>query len=335
MKYLHEKNCPVGPTICYDAIPHLDCLQYSFEVLNAPLNNSELEHAVQTLSEECLKYLIDKGVTWPDGYHKWGYPMETFAEMLAESGEKIRELKLAIKYQCELDENVCAAAAGKNDVYLLKFLHENGCPWDAGTTQRAVDAKAMECLKYAHENGCAWNFHCCSLAAKHRSTTVLEYLYENGCPTRSDTIYSAAEKKSFECLKFAHEHGCEWHPKTLTRAVVVQDVWNFSKADQITESVKILQYARERGCPWNDEVAVMATMTGNLPALKWLHENGAPWPAAICKEAINSNQKECLEYIHSQDDCPYPKCYKSKSYVPRIASILSDDEEGASFDGLF
>jgi hypothetical protein len=102
MKYLHEKNCPVGPTICYDAIPHLDCLQYSFEVLNAPLNNSELEHAVQTLSEECLKYLIDKGVTWPDGYHKWGYPMETFAEMLAESGEKIRELKLAIKYQCKM-----------------------------------------------------------------------------------------------------------------------------------------------------------------------------------------------------------------------------------------
>jgi hypothetical protein len=71
MKYLHEKNCPVGLAICYDAIPHLDCLQYAFEVLNAPLDrNTELEHAVQTLSEECLKYLIDKGVTWPDGYQK-------------------------------------------------------------------------------------------------------------------------------------------------------------------------------------------------------------------------------------------------------------------------
>jgi hypothetical protein len=100
MKYLHEKNCPVGLNICYDAIPHLDCLQYALEVLKAPLDrNIELKHAVLELSEECLKYLIDKGVTWPDCNQKWVYSME---EVFAENGDVFREIKLAVKYKCKI-----------------------------------------------------------------------------------------------------------------------------------------------------------------------------------------------------------------------------------------
>jgi hypothetical protein len=104
MKYLHEKNCPLGPKICHDAIPSLECLKYALEVLHAPLDrNTELEQAVLTLSEECLIYLIGKGLKWPTCYEKWRYHMETFAEMLAESRDKVRELKLAVKYKCRLD----------------------------------------------------------------------------------------------------------------------------------------------------------------------------------------------------------------------------------------
>ncbi len=101
MKYLHEMNCPVGTGLCRKAIPHLDCLKYAFEVLAARIDKGiELEDAALELSEECLEYLIDKGLTWPTCYEKWGYSMPTFVQMLIES-DSVREAKLALKYNCK------------------------------------------------------------------------------------------------------------------------------------------------------------------------------------------------------------------------------------------
>lgn len=100
MQYLHELNCPVKPGICRAAIPHLNCLKYAFEVLNVPIDvGFELEDAVFKQSEECLQYLVDKGIRWPTSYQKWGYSTETFAQMLIEA-KKVREVKLALKYKC-------------------------------------------------------------------------------------------------------------------------------------------------------------------------------------------------------------------------------------------
>ena len=36
----------------------------------------------------------------------------------------------------------------------LKYLHENGCPWNEGTCSFVALRGHLECLKYAHENGC-------------------------------------------------------------------------------------------------------------------------------------------------------------------------------------
>lgn len=103
MKYLHEKNCPVGKEICHDAIPSLECLKFAFEVLHAPLDrNVELENAAYKGSEECLIYLLEKGLKWPTCYEKWGYWTETFAEVALAQDGLVRQLKLALKYKCTL-----------------------------------------------------------------------------------------------------------------------------------------------------------------------------------------------------------------------------------------
>ena len=37
---------------------------------------------------------------------------------------------------------------------MLKYAHENGCPWDERTCESAADYGHLDVLKYARENGC-------------------------------------------------------------------------------------------------------------------------------------------------------------------------------------
>ena len=36
----------------------------------------------------------------------------------------------------------------------LKYLHENGCPWDSGTCYYAANNEHWDCLQYAVDNKC-------------------------------------------------------------------------------------------------------------------------------------------------------------------------------------
>ena len=45
-------------------------------------------------------------------------------------------------------------AATEGHLDCLKYLYENGCPWDEMTTYGAVIGGHLDCLKYAYENGC-------------------------------------------------------------------------------------------------------------------------------------------------------------------------------------
>jgi len=40
----------------------------------------------------------------------------------------------------------------------------------------------LECLKYLYENGCPWNKNSCERASFNGHIEVLKYLLEKGCP---------------------------------------------------------------------------------------------------------------------------------------------------------
>jgi len=62
-------------------------------------------------------------------------------------------------------------------------------------------------MKYLHENGCPWNEECCENASKTGHLEVLKYLHENKCPyvskniQRIDNIFSNVNKKAEKRLK--------------------------------------------------------------------------------------------------------------------------------------
>ena len=61
---------------------------------------------------------------------------------------------------------------------MLKYAHENGCPWDELTCEWAASNGHLDVLKYAHENGCPWDGVTWVTAAE----SVREWLRDNGCP---------------------------------------------------------------------------------------------------------------------------------------------------------
>ena len=40
---------------------------------------------------------------------------------------------------------------------VLKYAHEDACPWNEYTTEAAAEAGHLEVLKYAREGGCPWD----------------------------------------------------------------------------------------------------------------------------------------------------------------------------------
>jgi hypothetical protein len=69
-----------------------------------------------------------------------------------------------------------------NQVECLKFLVENGCPWNEWACYWAAYYNFLDCLKYLHESGCHWNEETCFTAFDHNNKECLKYLIDNECP---------------------------------------------------------------------------------------------------------------------------------------------------------
>ena len=97
---------------------------------------------------------------------------------------------------------------------LVKYLVDQGCPWDAYTCDWAALNKTpvgFEILQWLHEQDCPWDEWTCYLAAGNEaphSFEMLKWLYEQDCPWDDWTCRAAAANPalhSFEMLKWLYE----------------------------------------------------------------------------------------------------------------------------------
>ena len=61
----------------------------------------------------------------------------------------------------------------------VKYLHENGCPWNEKSCVAASRNGHLEILKYLHENGCYWNELSCKAAYENGHLEIIKYLCAN------------------------------------------------------------------------------------------------------------------------------------------------------------
>jgi hypothetical protein len=180
-----------------------------------------------------------------------------------------------------------AALAGHLEC--VKYLHENGCPWDERTCTEAAQGGQLECLRYMHENGCPWDEDTCHAAAEFGNLECLKYALENGCPCDDETCDAAAFRGHLECFKYLHENGATWDKDTITAAAA-------------GGHLECLKYLHENGCPWYVWTCAAAA-EGHLECLKYAHQNGCPWDERVCAAAARGGHLECLKYAH-ENGCP-------------------------------
>ena len=73
-----------------------------------------------------------------------------------------------------------AGAALHGHLMVLKWLRDNGCPWDASTCFQAASGGHLNVLKWLRNNGCPKNAGASARAASEEHLEVLKWLQENG-----------------------------------------------------------------------------------------------------------------------------------------------------------
>ena len=122
----------------------------------------------------------------------------------------LEAIKIFIKYGFYTWSENDTMYTAKN-LQILKYAHENGCPWDEGTVYYAAKIGNLDSLKYAIENNCDWDQeYTIKYASSNGHLECLKYLHKINCSWTEKTTAATAENGQLECLKYLHENGCPW-----------------------------------------------------------------------------------------------------------------------------
>ena len=106
-------------------------------------------------------------------------------------------------------ERFCMLVALTNNLEFLKWAREvKQCAWDKWTISQAAIQDNLQMVKYCVENGCPMDASACANAAEEGHLDVLKYLHEHDCPWDSKTLLVARRDDQIECLNYAIEQKC-------------------------------------------------------------------------------------------------------------------------------
>jgi len=97
----------------------------------------------------------------------------------------------------------CWRVAEMNKLEYLVWAREvKNCDWYYGTIQAAARQNNLAMVKYCVDNGCPMNWLACSFAAREGHLDVLKYLYENDCPCYAHACSNAHQNNRIDCLNY-------------------------------------------------------------------------------------------------------------------------------------
>jgi hypothetical protein len=155
-------------------------------------------------------------------------------------------LKAAHELHMRYTYSVMEGALRRDKLTTLRFLHTQGCPWDAGIFMAAAARGHTDMCAYLRAEHCPWNEMVCYHAALNGHAGTLRWLREQDCPWYADTVHlAAAQGGSVEALQFLQQQGIVFDADMLNEMLCTAGAYN------------------------------------KLAAAKWLRQQGAAWPAVL------------------------------------------------------
>jgi hypothetical protein len=170
-------------------------------------------------------------------------------------------------------------------------MHEHGKPWDVTSCTGAARGGYLNVLRYLHEQGCPYNgVVACNAAARGGHIDTLRYMHERDWPWDAVTACEmAAVSGSVDIIKYIVEQDS----LVLTAAQLT----NMLNAAGSYDQLETAQWLRQQGAQWP------AVLTNTDPyyqppvrhlwqekAFKWAREQGCTSPHYQVQQPTNAPQ---------------------------------------------
>eukprot|EP00953_Heterococcus_sp_UTEX-ZZ885_P015942 8981-Heterococcus_DN1.PRE.1 len=141
-------------------------------------------------------------------------------------------------------EGAMLAAAGTGQTAVCAYLHAEQCPWSALACRCAALYGHANTLRWLHENGSPWDVaEVCAEAAESGSVDVMMYLQQHAevnldAATLTEMLNIAGAHNHLAATQWLREQGAEWPAVLRCGRLFCSSVW----------SGDLLQWARSQGC---------------------------------------------------------------------------------------
>lgn len=250
VRYLYEHQCPPSDYLCAKAAAggQLECLIYLKEN-GYVLSSYACQTAAQNGRLDCLKYALSQGCS-----------VEQYAMQAAAANGHLHILQYCAELQLlERNASLCQTAASNNQMEVLKFLHELGCPLSADHVETT---------------------------ARHGNVKCMEYLFDQNCPGFKHAAMVAAQYNQLEILKLLHARGCRWDERDL-------------RAAARHGHLQCLQYLMQQGGPWGKNVCLSAIYGDHFDCFKYVVLQGCPVDWEVEQAAERHENKAFINMLQS------------------------------------
>jgi hypothetical protein len=174
--------------------------------------------------------------------HELGMAYTNFTMVCAAGRNQLTVVQFLREQGCPLSESLFRSAAGRGHIAMCIYLHAEQCPWDDITSNCAASRGGLDTLRWLRERGCPWSAYVVSMCvASSGSIDVMVYLQQQGIVFTArilrDMLCIAGAHKRLAAAKWLRQKGAEWPAVQRWPDLIVRS-W----------SDDVLAWARAEGC---------------------------------------------------------------------------------------
>jgi len=176
-----------------------------------------------------------------------------------------------------------AIAARKGHHSLLKWFHEQGCPWDQNCCAAAARGGHLDVLMWLKDQGCPFKTTP-TLSALMSMTNWLADFHRNNPSPDSNLAALQVIKTEEEILRWENDSPKRFVGRTGVKA---------AKGGHL----KLLQWAMANDFPVGKPTIAAAAKGGHLDIIKWLVERGCEWDEWALESAANRGHLDVIQWL--------------------------------------
>ncbi len=209
------------------------------------------------------------------------------------------------------------AAAQYGHLYVLRFLHAHGCPYDGKAQTFAARGGHVDCMIFLLSIG-SFLFENVTLEyAVPQHYAHIQTTKQLGHIDWTDDFSVAPPVGGYlKCLQFALQNGCRIHQLATRKAAL------YGLLD-------CLQLLHQYHAPWEVETFVAAAYGGHLDCLMYLYQHNCPMSAEAFHSAAENGHLYCMQYLHnlvsSTGDFFVACCAASKGHLSCLQWLHQND----------